>query len=236
MSRTGRKTVVASSLIALMVAATPVAMALLLPAAAMAQGNGQGHGNGAGQGNGGNSGNGGTAGNQGNGTGPSGTHGNAGGNGHGQVASELGGLNAAHASDQAFAHAAAESSVGQLAPYREALDDVDEAYLDWQVAYAAYIAERDGYTGRGSEEIQADIDALDESSDSYDDDLARLNAELAAAVNHENDLIDLAETSNRAGEAYDQAQDEATDALDEVAGAADLSDDALAGLRALLAD
>ncbi|WP_146636136.1 hypothetical protein [Nioella nitratireducens] len=227
MSWTGRKPVVTSSLIALMVTLGPIATALTVPTLAHAQGNGQGHGNG------GNSGNGGGHGNAG---GQSGDHENAGdnGNGHGQVASALGGLNAAHASDQAFAHAAAESTVGQLAPYREAVGAVDDAYLDWQVAYAAYIAEQNGYSGRGSGEIQADIDALDQTSDTYDDDLAALNAELDAAVNHENDLVALATTSNEAAAVYQDAQATAQEDLSRLADAGDLSDETLAELRALL--
>ena len=74
------------------------------------------------------------------------------------VARELGALNAAHANEQAFLNAAANSRVGELIPLREAYSEAQSAYSEWQEAYADYIAERDGWTGRTTDEIQGDID------------------------------------------------------------------------------
>ncbi|WP_370254177.1 hypothetical protein [Nioella sp.] len=228
--------VVTSSLVALTLATASIGAGALIAWPAEAQGN-SGNSNAGGNGNGNAGGNGnGNAGGNGGGNANGHGNGNAGGNGngHGLVARELGGLNAAHASEQAFLNAAANSRVGELAPLREAYGAADEAYRTWQEAFAAYTAERDGWQGRSPEVIQGEIDALDEASETYAEDLERLEGELAAHDAHETRLASLAAASNEAGEAYEEAEGAAEEELAQLAGGLDLSEDALAELRRLL--
>jgi len=72
---------------------------------------------------------------------------------HGSVASSLGALNAAHASDTALAHASPNSRVGRIAAYRDAAlaaqdaaaaaAGADQAVTDAQTAYDAAFAAAD---------------------------------------------------------------------------------------------
>lgn len=209
------KMVVTSSLIALSVAVATVGVTFSTASVAEAQGNGNAGGNG--NGNGGGNGN-----------------GNAGGNGHGMVARELGALNAAHANEQAFLNAAANSRVGELVPLREAYGEAQSAYSEWQEAYADYIAERDGWTGRTTDEIQGDIDNLDVSAETHDEDLEALEAEFEAADAHETRLDEFAGISDSAAAEYQEAEEAADEELQLIAADRDLSDAAVAHLRELL--
>ncbi len=138
----------ASGVVALALAALPVAPGLDAGSvdlkAAQAKGNGNGNGNGGGSANGGGNGNSGNAGNGG-GTASAGAgnQGNGHGNGvstendgldaqsHGLTASSLEGLNAGHASIQGFANANETSMVGQIglavqAAFEDELEGVEE--------------------------------------------------------------------------------------------------------------
>lgn len=111
----------------------------------------------AGNGNNGN-GNGGDRGNSNrdNGNRGGGNNGNAGGNGNGAIASALGALNAAHANENAFANASANSRVGLIAAYRDAAVLTGElaTLADEELAALELLTVPD----RTSEEIQDELD------------------------------------------------------------------------------
>jgi hypothetical protein len=109
--------------------------------------------------------------------------------------------------------------------------ETEAAYDAWTDAYQDYVTLRDTYDGQTSEEIQDQIDALDTSSATYDDDLAALEAELAAALAHEAELGELASISNEFAEEYEAAQAEEQAALLTVTRGRELSDEALEELR-----
>jgi len=123
--------------------------ALALTAAPAWAGNGNGHGNGNGNAN---------------------PHDN-----HGATASSLGGLNAAHASENAFAHASPNSRVGRIAAYREAALAAQTA-ADTEAAISDALA-HDDFSGDGM------VDATDGTYDFNGDgvvDSADATAEQAA--------------------------------------------------------
>ena len=86
--------------------------------------------------------------------------------GQGALASELKGLNAAHASEQAFANASPNSRVGRIAAYRDAVlgaSEADAALTEAEEALAAFDAEE--LEGPSADEIDmqiAELDALGE--------------------------------------------------------------------------
>ena len=129
--------------------------------------NGNGNGNG---GNNGNSGNNGNAGNNGNGN-----------NGHGSIASALGGLNAAHANENAFANASPNSRVGKIAAYRDAalLTNELSTLAEAELAALNLLA----VPTRTSADIEAEIAAAVAGTD-----LTLLEAELAEALTYEGAL------------------------------------------------
>ncbi|MGP1357387.1 hypothetical protein [Roseicyclus sp.] len=202
--------------------------------AALAQpGNGNGHGNAGGNGNGN-----GNGGGNGNGNGNRGGEDHASGNGNGNgprgqgaIASELRNANAANANINAMLNAAPDSNVGRLNTLREAIGESEEAYTEWQAAYSDYIAFRDSYDGRTAAEIEEEIAGLDDTSATYEEELARLTAELEAAEGYDAELDRLAGLSNDAAEAYEEVQGLEEDALLAVTGGRELSDAAMAELR-----
>jgi hypothetical protein len=136
-------------------------------------GNGNGGGNGGGRGNGnggGNKGGNGKSGESkgGGGKGNKGSHGNSGWKSgssgysaksksakvetvnlsHGAIASSLKGLNAAHASLNAMAHASPNSRVGRIAAYREALIHYNTATTVYDEALDGYLADLDAYNAK----------------------------------------------------------------------------------------
>lgn len=88
------------------------------------------------KGNGGNKGNRGNSGNKGN----SGAQSSKGGNGNGAIASELKGLNAAHANPQALANAAPNSMPGKLYSFQQAYQAIAAAQANADEAQALYDA------------------------------------------------------------------------------------------------
>ncbi len=170
-----------------------------------------GNGNGGGGGNGNSGGNGGGGGN-GNGNGGNGD----GGNGRGAVASELKGLNAAHASPNALLHANPNSQVGRIATYKTAALATVEAQsaLEDLTPPARTIAE-----------IEADMLLLDPTLDA--EALAVLQLELNDANAYEEALAEVEGIIAGA----EQAE---ADALLAASGGRELSDAAIAELRAML--
>ncbi|MDP2062264.1 MAG: hypothetical protein Q8Q63_10345 [Phaeovulum sp.] len=194
-------------------------------------------------------------------------NGNAGSNGGGKPegaapASELKGLNAYHASAQAAANAAPNSQVGRIETYRTsagavlasaetaatataAADAAAEALALLEAELAALNA---GYSGRTSDEIDADIAALDPASPTYAADLAALSGELAEAATQEAtvaalaaevlaaeaEAIALAEAAAAAAAAKAAAEAAEAEALIAAANGRTLSPEALAFLRAQL--
>jgi hypothetical protein len=121
-----------------------------------------------------------------NGHGHAGEHGNGNANGHGEnhgsIASKLGALNAAHASDTALANASPNSRVGKIAAYKEAelaakaaaadAATADQAVADAQAALDAALA------------ANADVDTLNDVDQATIDGLTQdvADAEAAAAT------------------------------------------------------
>ncbi|GEM_PF-3928656 len=144
----------------------------------------------------------------------------------GAMASELKGLNAYHASAQAFANAAPKSQVGRIESYRVAVGEaLAVAALagktaanaaDAEAALLLLQAERqallDTYAGRTSAAIEADINALDSASLTYAEDLAALTAELSDALGHEEAIATLADQILAADAAAIAAADAAAQA------------------------
>lgn len=166
----------------------------------------------------------------GNGNGDRGGHGDRGGNGNGngQMARELQGANAANANDRAFENASPNSQVGRMAELRDAMEEAQDEYDAWRDAYRDYVEHRGGYDGRDTEAIQREIDALDPDSDTFADDLDRLEQELRVAQEHEDELDRLMRESNDAMEAY---EDEIEPAVLTATNGRELSPEALAELR-----
>ncbi|HMO06812.1 MAG TPA: hypothetical protein PKD10_04075 [Paracoccaceae bacterium] len=179
--------------------------------------------------------------------------------GRGALASELKGLNAAHASPQALANASPNSQVGRIATYRDAVLGTRSATGDIADAQTVLAAARDAlsaydgsYDGRTRAEIEADIARLDPESPDYDAEfagsfedpeaaLSGLQDDLAAAVAHEDGREELAGAVTAAEDdlaAAEQAAEDAAaaeaDALLAASGGRTLSPEALAELHRLL--
>ena len=149
---------------------------------------------------------------------------NIGGNGKGAVASELKGMNAAHANENALLNAAANSQVGKIALYKTAAQATTAAAGN--LAYAEqYLADNfPEYDGTSSSaDIQAEIDAILLADPTADvSDLEALRDAVKAVEDAEKALAD-AEAAEKA-------------ALDAACGCDSntLSDEAITELRAML--
>ena len=155
-------------------------------------------------------------------------------NGRGAIASELKWRNAAHASEQAFLNANPNSAVGKLATLRDATQAATDAYEAAGVDPADPLrdptliqADVDGLSGAGGsiEAVQADIDALDPTSPTYEDDLVALAEELAPLE------VELAQLEAELALPDSVAAQEEAEA---VVGVDDLSDEALTALWDML--
>lgn len=177
------------------------------------------------------------------------------GKGKGAIASDLKGLNAAHAVANGKPKAAANSQVGRIVTYQKEAIETNEAYDAWIIAFNTYQEFVDAYEGRTSGEVQADltaaqnfnqgiqdqIDALDLDSETYDADkmaleeqlldTTLLEEELAAALAFEKEANDLAIVSNELNGIYLDELEEEEAALLAASGGRELSDEALAALR-----
>ena len=181
---------------------------------------------------------------------------NQGGMGKGAIASELKGLNAAHAVANGKPKAAANSQVGRIVTYQKEAIETNEAYDAWIVAYENYMEFIESYDGPTSEEAQmaldaavktnADIDkAIEDLGENPDpeavatleegrvseEDIAKLEQALADAKAFEADAEELAKISNDLNEIYEDELEEEEAALLAASGGRELSDEALAALR-----
>jgi hypothetical protein len=212
---------------------------------------------GGGNGNDGDRGNGGDRGNSGD-RGESGEDGNSGNRGsdrngerpsnHGAVASELKGLNAAHANPTAMENAAPTSRVGQLAAYKdaalasqEAAGNVAAATEALAAAEAALADASAAYAGRTSHEISDEIAGLDPAAPDYVDQLNALSEELAEAEDHEAaiagleaDVVAAEAALAEVESAAASAEETEAAALLEAANGRDLTPEAIEELRELL--
>ncbi|MCT2541028.1 hypothetical protein [Sedimentimonas flavescens] len=111
---------------------------------------------------------------------------------HGAIASELKGLNAAHASPNALANASPNSQVGRIATYKAAVEAgmlADKKLDDANVELAALDEKLAGYsTERTVEEIDGDLAGLTEPTptdlvegdEGYEEAVAQYDADMAA--------------------------------------------------------
>jgi hypothetical protein len=154
--------------------------------------------------------------------------------GNGNVARELGSLNAANASVMALLNADPDSNVGQIEIYRQEATESIAAAQALEAAEADYLAELQGYDGRSSIEIEQEIFALDPEAPGYEDTLAGLQRELDAALDHEDRLRGLEADVAAARDAVNDAGEEESAALLQLTGGDVLSAVAVAELRSLL--
>lgn len=160
---------------------------------------------------------------------------------NGALASELKGLNAYHASEQAFLNASADSQVGRIAAYRDAalelaaLDGLIETrtqeLTDAREAEAAARALQEAYdpayAGPTTAEIDASIAALDPASETYEADLAALEEQRLAAEAFETGDVALAAAVAAAEEERIAAEGALTQANTDVEDATKAEQDAL---------
>lgn len=137
------------------------------------------------------------------------------------IQSELKWLNAANASLNAYANASPNSRVGQIAAYREALLNYQDAaadpeYLDEIDGYQATLGDfaPEGTTDAELEAALAEIQALDASGDvdpgaledilsdlnpdATDQEIEEVSADLEAAIASDNEMLELAEAQELA--------------------------------------
>lgn len=154
---------------------------------------------------------------------------------HGLLASELKGLNAAHASPNALANASPNSQVGRLATYRDAALAAAGAQDAIDQAVAALSEFDTANPGRSVADIEADITALDPAAVGYDPaQLDALNAELDNAQMREADRTLLADAVTGAEAAAEGAALAEAEALLDAANGRTLSPEAVAYVRDLL--
>lgn len=148
----------------------------------------------------------------------------------GALASELKGLNAMHANENAFKNASPDSQVGKIAAYRDAAVETGAAYDEWIASYNEYVAFEGSYDGPTSSDLQAQIEATDETDEGYQ----ALLDQYAAALAYETELARLKDLSNADAATYEELQAAEEDVLLVASGGATLSPEALAELRATL--
>lgn len=146
----------------------------------------------------------------------------------GDLASELKGLNAVMANPNALEHAAPGSQVGRIAAYKDAAELTIAAESAQDAAEAA-LAQLE-VPARETDEIDAVIAALDPEAEGYEAELAALQAERAAAETYEDALVAVTE----AAEQVDEAAEDEKAALLTASDGRELSDEAIAYIRAVL--
>ena len=175
---------------------------------------------------------------------------------------ELKSLNAAKANIAAFANSNSNSKTAAIAVYREAAlktitasnqyntasFNLESSLNVWQETKEQLDSLATNYTGRLADDIQADLDALDPNSESYQADLASLNEEkttynsfvisyntLAGIVNeHVATVEDNGVSLNTAEQQYEEALAIEQAILSEELNSPNLSVEALAELRSIL--
>ncbi len=135
-------------------------------------------------------------------------------NGNGNLASAMGSLNAAHASANGLAHANAKSKVGMLAAYMDAMVVYEAEYglVDW-TAYDLIIADIATINGQ-IEGLQADIEALEPLSPTYEADKTALQGQIAVL---EGDRTSLQADADALTAAVDAASTDAAGNLQDAA-------------------
>jgi hypothetical protein len=177
------------------------------------RGNGHSRGNGHGHGDG-------------HGRGFHASEGRGSGNGRGAIASELKGLNACHASDQARASASSESQVGRIAAYANAVEAAAGAKEQLEAANTAVTEFK--ATHLTSDELDAEIAALDPYSETYEADVAALQAE---AEDNNLILVELEADVTEAETAVEESGELQAAALNTATGGRELSEEAMAAFE-----
>lgn len=171
----------------------------------------------------------------------------------GALASELKGLNAAHANPNALANASPNSMVGKVAAYQAAVlnqEAIEELEAQLQTKLDEIIALEETYPDPSSESIQAEIDGInlqkeaegltEEQIAALDGQLNDLNTQLETTLVQETAIDDLIAPLQTVVD--DLTEEIATldagtspeDALDAATGGRELSPEALAELHRLL--
>lgn len=152
----------------------------------------------------------------------------------GALASELKGLNAAHASDMALLRASPNSRVGRIATYKAAAETTIAAkgeLAEAEAALADLIASR---TARPVADVLADIDALDPTAADYLDSLAALEAELEAAMLEDEAIVGAEEAVALAEATVEEAVVAEDAAFSTASDGRELSAEAMEYFRSLL--
>lgn len=126
--------------------------------------------------------------------------GNKGNNSQGTSASDLGALNAGHANQNAFLNASANSRVGLIRTYMEAVAELEDATADYDDALAALAEFND---------FEPEYDTYEDFLAAYDDDPSDLDDEAA--------YWEAAVALVEAVEGLEGLEDTANDALDDAA-------------------
>ena len=178
------------------------------------------------------------------------------------TARELKSLNAAKANIAAFVNSNSNSKIGKIALYKDAAletvaanNQYDVASFNLESSLNVWRETKEqldslvtNYTGRLADDIKADLDALDSGSETYQADLASLEAEkttynafvltynsLADIVNEDVASIDSDKVSlSNAQQQYEEALAMEQTILSEELNSPNLSVEALAELRSLL--
>lgn len=148
-------------------------------------------------------------------------------NGNGALASAMGSLNAAHASDNGLAHADAKSRVGMLAAYMDAMALYEMEYEaisdeDWET-YNDLIGQISAIQDQ-IDDLEDEKNSLDPSDDEYATDMADLDSQIADLEDQKNDLQEQADDIT---EGIDLAAGDAADSLLGAANKDDLIDDTI---------
>ncbi|OOY30100.1 hypothetical protein BMI88_18185 [Thioclava sp. F36-6] len=152
---------------------------------------------------------------------------------HGALASELKGLNAAHASATALANASPNSQVGRIATYRDSVVGAAQAEEDLATAQQT-LSDLEAQDVRTPEAIQSDIDNLDPEAEDYQSQLDTLEAEKQAAETYQTDLATAQDQVTELEKQVAEADQMQADSLLAASNGRDLSPEAKAYLHELL--
>lgn len=145
----------------------------------------------------------------------------------GMLASELKGLNAVRANPNALANASPNSQVGRIAAYRDAMLEAHAIEGDLITAQENLAALEDGYSGRSTVEIDADIAALDPAAADFAAAQEALDAERALAAAYEDEKTTLEKAVEDAALVAQDTQLATDDAISAMTGGRTLSPEAM---------
>jgi hypothetical protein len=152
----------------------------------------------------------------------------------GVVVQELATLDPAIAGELAFLTSDPAVVVPLVETYRQEAVEARDALAVLSAAEDAHFAALDSFDGRRSSAIEAEIAGLDPAAAGYDDTLARLDAALAAARDHEATMAGLADAVAAAENIYGTELAEEDAALNLLTGRMQLSEAARAELRRMI--